>query len=145
MKHLANCSNEEFLIQTNKIRKAAAGWLKDTKILEIRKNQPKLKPITPDMDDAKAAKIKAENDLKYREQVRKNISDMLDAALETNAKKTSELLALLCFVEPKDAESHKMTEYLKAFGEMIADEDVMDFFTSLMRLANKNIFGTVNQ
>ena len=145
MKHLANCSNEEFLIQTNKIRKAAAGWLKDTKILEIRKNQPKLKPITPDMDDAKAAKIKAENDLKFREQVRKNISDMLDAALETNAKKTSELLALLCFVEPKDAESHKMTEYLKAFGEMIANEDVMDFFTSLMRLANKNIFGTVNQ
>lgn len=145
MKHLANCSNEEFLIQTNRIRKAVADWLKDTKILEIRKNQPKLKPITPDMDEDKAAKIKAENDRKFHEQAYKNLSDMLDAALEKNAKKTSELLALLCFVEPEDAESHKMTEYLKAVGEMIADEDILDFFTSLMRLENKNIFGTPKQ
>lgn len=145
MKHLANCSGEEFLRQTNKIRKAAAEWLKETKILEIRKNQPKIKPITPDMDDVKAAKIKAENDLKLREQVHKNISDMLDAALEVNAKKTFELLAMLCFVEPKDADTHKPTEYIKAFGEMIADEDILDFFTSLMRLENKNIFGSPNQ
>lgn len=145
MKHLANCDAVEFLRQTNKIRKAAEDWLKTTKVLDIRKNKPKLKPITPEMDEAEVAKITAANNIKAREQVIKNLSEMLDAALEENAEKTLELLALLCFVEPQDANKHKATEYLKAFGEMIADEDVIDFFTSLIRLESKNIFGTVEK
>jgi hypothetical protein len=145
MKHLANCDAVEFLRQTNKIRKAAEDWLKTTKVLDIRKNKPKLKAITPDMDEAEVAKITAANNIKAREQVMKNLSEMLDAALEENAEKTLELLALLCFVEPQDANKHKATEYLKAFGEMIADEDVIDFFTSLIRLESKNIFGTVEE
>lgn len=145
MKHLANCDAVDFLKQTNKIRKSVEGWLKATKILDIRKNAPKLKPITDDMTDAEKEKIKAENKIKTREQVNKNFSAMLDAALEENAEKTLELLALLCFVEPQDANSHKATEYLKAFGEMIADEDVMDFFTSLMRLEQTGILNIVSK
>lgn len=145
MKHLANCDAVDFLRQTNKIRKSVEGWLKATKILDIRKNAPKLKPITDDMTDAEKEKIKAENKIKTREQVNKNFSAMLDAALEENAEKTLELLALLCFVEPQDANSHKATEYLKAFGEMIADEDVMDFFTSLMRLEQTGILNIVSK
>lgn len=145
MKHLANCDAVDFLKQTNKIRKSVEGWLKATKILDIRKNAPKLKPITDDMTDAEKEKIKAENKIKTREQVNKNFSAMLDAALEENAEKTLELLALMCFVEPQDANSHKATEYLKAFGEMIADEDVMDFFTSLMRLEQTGILNIVSK
>lgn len=145
MKHLANCDAIEFLRQTNKIRKAVEGWLKATKVLEIRKNAPKLKAITGDMTDAQRKKAQAENREKTREQINKNISAMLDAALEENAEKTLELLALLCFVEPEDANKHKATEYLKAVGEMIADEDVLDFFTSLMRLENKGILNIADQ
>lgn len=145
MKHLANCDAVDFLKQTNKIRKAVEGWLKATKILDIRKNAPKLKAITDDMTDAEKEKIKAENRIKTREQVNKNFSAMLDAALEENAEKTLELLALLCFVDPQDANSHKATEYLKAFGEMIADEDVMDFFTSLMRLEQTGILSIASK
>lgn len=145
MKHLANCDAVEFLRQTNKIRKSVEGWLKATKIMDIRKNVPKLKEIKPDMTDEQRAKVEAENREKTRDQINKNISAMLDAALEENAEKTLELLALLCFVEPQDANSHKATEYLKAFGEMIADEDVLDFFTSLMRLEQKGILDIAGQ
>jgi hypothetical protein len=139
MKHLANCDALDFLRQTNKIRKAVEGWLKATKIMDIRKNMPKLDPITDDMDEAQKAKITEKNRVKTKEQIKKNMSAILDAALDENAEKTLEVLALMCFVEPQDANSHKATEYIKAFGEMIADEDVLDFFTSLMRLEQKGI------
>lgn len=149
MKNLANCEPVEFLTQTNKIRKAAAKWIKDTKIMEVRKNKPRLKElveIDESMpDDKKAeieemnAKIKAENQKILREQQYKNLSDILDNALETHAQETAELLAMMCFVEPKDMNSHKVTEYLKEFGEIISDKDVLDFFISLMRLENLNI------
>lgn len=139
MKHLANCDAVEFLRQTNKIRKSVDGWLKATKILDIRKNMPKLEPVTGEMDEAEKAKITEKNRIKTREQINKNLSAMLDVALDKYAEQTLELLALLCFIEPEDANKHKATEYLKAFGEMIADEDVLDFFTSLMRLENKGI------
>ncbi len=139
MKHLANCDAVDFLRQTNKIRKSVEGWLKATKIMDIRKNMPKLDPITDDMDEAQKAKITEKNRVKTKEQIKKNMSAILDAALDENAEKTLEVLALMCFVEPQDANSHKATEYIKAFGEMIADEDVLDFFTSLMRLEQKGI------
>jgi hypothetical protein len=139
MKHLANCDALDFLRQTNKIRKAVEGWLKATKVMDIRKKMPKLDPITGDMDEAEKAKITEKNRIKAKEQMKKSLSDFLDNALDENAEKTLELLALMCFVEPQDANSHKATEYLKAFGEMIADEDVLDFFTSLMRLEQKGI------
>lgn len=139
MKHLANCNAIDFLRQTNKIRKSVEGWLEATKIMDIRKNMPKLDPITDDMDEAQKAEVIEKNRIKTREQISKNLSEMLDVALDQNAEKTLELLASLCFVEPEDANNHKATEYLKAFGEMVADEDVLDFFTSLMRLEQKGI------
>ena len=145
MKHLANCDAIDFLRQTNKIRKSAEEWLKATKVMDIRKKMPKLEPVTGDMDEATKAKITEKNRIKAREQIKKSLSDFLDNALDENAEKTLELLALMCFVEPADANSHKATEYLKAFGEMIADEDVLDFFTSLMRLENKGILNIVDQ
>ena len=143
MKHLANCEPVEFLRQTNKIRKVVEAWLKVTKVMDIRKKMPKLEPVTGDMDEAEKAKITEKNRIKAREQMKKSLSEFLDNALDTNADKTLELLALMCFVEPQDANSHKPTEYLKAFGEMIADEDVLDFFMSLMRLESKGILDTV--
>ena len=40
MKTLANCNPVEFLVQTNKIRKAVWDWLSLTQVMEIRKNLP---------------------------------------------------------------------------------------------------------
>lgn len=134
MKNLANCSPVEFLRQTNKIRHAAQSWLKDTKILEIRKNKASLIEITSEMSEEEKTDAIETNKQKARSQAMKNISDMLDVALDTHAEQTLELLALMCFVEPEDVDKYKPTAYIREFGEMIADKDILDFFTSLIRL-----------
>lgn len=141
MKNLANCSGVEFLTQTNKIRKYVQKWLKDTGVLEIRKNKPKLTPITNEMSAEEKEAVKAENEKKEQAQARKNISDMLDACMETHAEETLKLLGMLCFIEPAEIESVKVTELLGEFGEIISDEGVLRFFTSLMKLDVMNISG----
>lgn len=145
MKNLTNCDPVEFLQQTNKIRHAAQDWLKETKILEIRKDAPQLKEIKDGMTDAEIQAINAENKALLKDQATKNLSRMLDAALETNAEKTVELLAMMCFVDKEDINNHKATEYIKEFGAMIADPDIIDFFGSLIRLGQMGIFDTLKR
>lgn len=129
MKNLANCKPSEFLAQTNKIRKTVERWLSLTKILEIRKNIPELKEGQT-ADEIKAAAA---------EQAKKNLTAILDAIMEQHPKETLDLLALLCFVEPENVDDHPMSEYLAAFNELISDEAVLGFFTSLVRLGQTNI------
>lgn len=131
MKNLATCTPTEFLKQSNKIRKSVEQWLTVTDVMNIRTKHP---TFTDDMSDED--KRKAVN-----EQVKENLSEMLDEILEKHPEETVELLALLCFVEPEDADNHKMVEYLAAFYEMLSDETVMDFFTLLVQLAQKNTVG----
>ena len=124
MKTLANCNPIEFLVQTNKIRKAVENWLSLTKVLEIRKNLPKLK------EDA----TKEEKRDIIIEQIKKNASGMLDSILGEHPQETAELLGLMCFVEPDDLPNHKMSEFLGAIGELINTSEVIDFFISLTQL-----------
>lgn len=139
MKNLSNCTPVEFLKQTNKIRHSIEGWLKDTGILEVRKNKAQLIEITDNMSDEEREDAEKENEKRARTQVKKNISDMLDKALEINAEKTVEVLALMCFVDPKEANNVKPTVYLKNVSELLSDKDVIDFFISLMRLEQIDI------
>lgn len=139
MKNLANCTPVEFLRQTNKIRHSVEGWLKETGILEVRKNKPTLIEITDTMSDEEKQKAETENKKRLEAQAKKNISDMLDKALDTNAERTIEVLAMMCFIDPKDANEVKPTVYLKNVAEILEDKEVMDFFTSLMRLDQTNI------
>ena len=134
MKNLANCTPVEFLRQTNKIRHSVQAWLKDTKILEVRKNN--ITPITEEMPDGEKEKAMARN----RKQAIQNLSDMLDVALDTHAEETIEMLALMCFVEPGHINDYKVTAYIKEFGEMVSDKDIIDFFISLMQLEQTGIF-----
>ena len=64
-------------------------------------------------------------------QLTKNLMDMLDKAMDQYADETIEIIALCCFVEPEDADNHTMSEYLSALSELLADEGVVSFFTSL--------------
>lgn len=128
LKSLATCKPREFLAQTNRIRKVAEKWLKDTKILDIRKNQPEY----PD------GITKEEKEALLQEQVKKNLSAMLDAILEDNSEETLDLLALLCFVEPEDVDNHEMSEYIEAVSGLISNKAVLSFFTSLVRLGQMN-------
>ncbi len=139
MKNLANCKPSEFIKQTNKIRKATEKWLDFTGVLEIRKNMPEMEVPSLDASVEEKARIMAENQKKRDEQMRKNLSAMLDAIMDEHPDETLELLALLCFVEPKDVDNHTVSEYLEAITEMITDEAVVGFFTSLAQLGLMNI------
>lgn len=124
MKTLANCTPREFLAQTHRISKRTSTWLSKTQILEIRKNQP---TITPDMTPEEAEQAR-------QDQVRKNLTDILDRMLGDYPDETAELLGLLCFIEPEDLDNHRMVEILAAATELINCPEVIGFFTSLMRL-----------
>ena len=134
MKNLANCKPSEFLRQTNKIRKAVSNWLELTKILEIRKEQPDLIELTIDMSpEEREAALKKNREARERK-VKENFSAMLDSMLEDHPDETLEILGLLCFVEPEDVDNHDMTEYIQAMNDLLENQAVLGFFTSLMQL-----------
>lgn len=123
MKNLTNCTPREFMRQTAKIRHAVEKWLTLTDILNIRKRLPEI-PYTA---------TEAEKNELMREQTRKNLRAMADAILDEHPDETADLLALCCFIEPEDMDEHPMTEYLAAVAEMLGDENVISFFTSVVR------------
>ena len=127
MKNLANCKPSEFLKQTNRIRKSVSKWLTDTDILNIRNKSPEIPDGATEEERLKA----------NVEQAKKNLKEILDAILEEYPDETLELLALLCFVEPKDVDNYEMTEYLDSISELLNNESVLGFFTSLMQSVNR--------
>ena len=129
MKNLANCTPREFMAQTVKIKRAAADWLTKTDIANIRKRMP----VIAD------GLTKKEKDEAFSAQARANISAMFDEIMDKHPQETLDLLALLCFVEPDNVDDHPMSEYLKSLTEMIGNEAVIGFFTSLARLARTGI------
>lgn len=129
MKNLATCTPREFMAQTVKIKRAAADWLTKTDIANIRKRMP----VIAD------GLTKKEKDEAFAAQVRANISAMFDEIMEKHPQETLDLLALLCFVEPDNVDDHPMSDYLTALTEMIGNEAVIGFFTSLARLARTGI------
>lgn len=139
MKTLVNCTPTEFFTQTNKIRKSAEKWLKDTNILEIRTHGPKNLPeISSDMSIEEKEKVLSERKEIIRKTAFANLSEMLNAVIGEYPKETIELMALCCFVEPEHADDHTMGEYLSNFNEMISDEAVLGFFSSLGLLGAEN-------
>lgn len=134
IKTLANCTDIEFLKQTNKIRHAVQEWLTATDIANIRKRLPKLEPIPEGMDKKQAELIQKKNDEKTAEQVKANLNAVLDACLEDHPKETAQIIRMCCFVDPAD-DSKRMIYYMNAFTQMLGNQDVLDFFTSLVNLA----------
>lgn len=128
MKTLANCTPREFLVQSNRIRKAVSKWLTLTKVMELRKKMPKI-PETATEDERRAAITK---------QMTINAQAMLDAILDDHPEETAELLGLLCFVEPEDLDNHSMTEFFGAISDVLNSKEIIDFFTSLVNLGNTN-------
>lgn len=139
MKNLANCKPTEFLKQTNRIRKAVEKWLTMTDIMNIRKNMPDFEDIDEGLSVEETEKAIKRNQKKKYEQAKTNLSRILDAVLEEHPDETLELMALMCFVEPKDVDKHTMDEYFTELTEMITNQAVIGFFTSLVRLGQMNI------
>ena len=138
MKNLANCKPSEFLKQTYRIKRSAEKWLKDTDIMNIRNNLPKLTPLTKDMTEEERVATFEENKRKSSEQLRKNFSDMLDQIMCEHADETLELLALCCFVEPDEVDNYSVDYYLGNLVEILNNSSVLGFFTSLEQLGVLN-------
>lgn len=128
-KNLATCTPTEFVVQTNRMRKCVEKWLTVTDIQNIRKKMPQVSPTAT--KEEKTAALKA--------QMRSNLTAILDAILEDHPKETLEMLALLCFVEPEHVDDYPMSQYLRAFADVISNEDVINFILSLVRLDQTGI------
>ena len=136
MKNLANCKPSEFLSQTNKIRKSVEKWLELTDIINIRKRMPTGMPeITADLSSDELEAVNKKRRQMMMEKAKENLSAILDACLDDYPNETLEVLALCCFVDPKDVDDYEMKDFLNAALDMIEDETVIRFFTLLMRLA----------
>ena len=134
MKNLANCKPSEFLKQANRIKKSVEKWLTETDILAIRKKMPDLLQLSDDMSDKEHDRITKENRKRMERQAYDNLSEMLDVVLDEHPDETLELLALLCFVEPENVDDYPVSDYMVSIAEMITNEAVIGFFTSLVRL-----------
>lgn len=128
-KTLASCTPREFLKQTNRVRKSVEKWLSVTDIMNLRKELPKV------ANDATPEARK----LAVAEQMKKNLSAILDSIMDEHPDETLDLLALLCFIEPENVDDYPISEYLAALAELISDSAVISFFTSLVRLGQTGI------
>ena len=70
----------------------------------------------------------------FAEQAKKNAFDMIEAAMEKYPDETIEIMALICFIEPSEANNYPMSKYLANITEILNDKAVLDFFTSLASL-----------
>ena len=135
MKNLANCTPREFMVQTNLIRRSVEKWLKATDIMSIRKRTPKLPEIPEGASEEEKAEVLKKRDELLSEAVMNNLFAMIDAAFDQHPDETLELLALLCFVPVNEVDNHPVTYYMRTIRELVQDEEVISFFTSLARLA----------
>lgn len=134
MKTLANCKPSEFLSQTFKIKKSVEKWLDITKVLDIRNTAPEgIVKITEGMTAEEKGKALTANRAIIEKQARENLSRMLDAMLGEHPEETLELLALICFIEPEEIDNYETRDILGVIGEIMNDEAVISFFTSLIR------------
>lgn len=140
MKTLANCKPSEFLKQTNRIRKKAEKWLKDTNLIEIRNMKAVLESMPKDATGEERLAIVERNRIKTEELAREKLSLTLDAILEKYPDETLEMLALCCFIEPEEADEQEVGVYLNAVAELIGNSAVLNFFTSVVLLGQINTF-----
>lgn len=137
-KTLVSCKPTEFIRQTNLIRRSVEKWLTDTDIMNIRKRMPVYELIPKDASKEQKEEINERNEKAKQDQIKANWNAMLDAVLDDHPNETLEVLALCCFVDPNEVDNHSVSEYIGAFNEIINDQNVLSFFTSLVRLGLMN-------
>lgn len=143
MKNLANCTPREFAAQTALMADALEKWINLTDVINVRRNVPDLPPI-PKLDvDATAEQIQArervvkERNLILRKAALDNFFKILRSSFREHPDETLEVVAYACFIPFEKIDDYKMTDLLRCVTEMIKDEDVLDFFTSLSDLGQR--------
>lgn len=139
-KNLANCTPDEFLDQSFLIMNAAEKFMKVNDILGIRSRKVEGLQEIPKDNEEEADRILRENAKKITAQRMKNVKDLLTSMMHTHKSETLELLALSCFIDPAEINNYTMPFFLRNVGEMISNQDVLAFFTSLAEVEQTGIF-----
>lgn len=132
MKTLNQMDETEFLRRCWLIADAVSDLLEKSKVAELRKVMPVLT----------GKETEAELEQKKSAQAKKNIKAMAKSLLFDNAEGTAKLLPLL--YEPdvdEDGTPETMTPFktLRVITATVEDKDVLDFLSSLVRLAQTDI------
>lgn len=132
MKTLNQMNETEFLRRCWLIADSVSDLLEKSKVAELRKVMPVLT----------GKETEAELEQKKSAQAKKNVKAMCKALLFDNAESTAKLLPLL--YEPDVDENGKletMTPFktLRVITATVEDKDVLDFLSSLVKLAQTDI------
>lgn len=132
MKTLNQMNETEFLRRCWLIADSVSDLLEKSKVAELRKVMPVLT----------GKETEAELEQKKSAQAKKNVKAMCKALLFDNAETTAKLLPLL--YEPDVDENGKpetMTPFktLRVITATVEDKDVLDFLSSLVKLAQTDI------
>ena len=115
------------MVQTRLIKHAVEKWLTETEILKIRQNMPTIPEGATEEDQRKL----------IEKQQKENLSRMLDAIMDEHPDETVELLGLLCFVPKDEIDNYPMSYYMESLTELLNDQAVWSFFTSLAIAARR--------
>lgn len=132
MKTLNQMNETEFLRRCWLIADSVSDLLEKSKVAELRKVMPVLtgKETEEELEQKKSA------------QAKKNVRAMCKALLFDNAETTAKLLPLL--YEPdvdEDGKPETMTPFktMRVITATVEDKDVLDFLSSLVKLAQTDI------
>lgn len=132
MKTLNQMDETEFLRRCWLIADAVSDLLEKSKVAELRKVMPVLtgEETPEELEQKKSA------------QAKKNVKAMCKSLLFDNAESTAKLLPLL--YEPdmgEDGKPETMTPFktLRVITATVEDKDVLDFLSSLVKLAQTDI------
>ena len=128
MKTIANLSGVEFLRAINRTRHAVEKLMKVTDLLNIWKKRPTFKgDETPEQMNEMT-----------RNQIKKNLDNILDSLLETHPEETFECIMALCVREEGEPEPDGIELVMAAFN-LISDKRVLDF---LLQLGKSGLIAT---
>ncbi len=128
MRTIANLNGVEFLRAINRTRHAVEKLMNVTDVLNIwRKNPTFNGDETPEQRHEMA-----------REQIKKNLNDVLDSLLEKHPEETYECIMALCVRDEGEPEPDGIEMLMAAFN-LIADKRVLDF---LLQLGKSGLFAT---
>lgn len=128
MRTIANLSGVEFLRAINRTRHAVEKLMNVTDVLNIWKKNP-----TFNGDETEEEKIKIQ-----KNQIKKNLNDILDSLLENHPEETYECIMAMCVRDEGEPEPDGIELVMAAFS-LIADKRVLDF---LLQLGKSGLFAT---
>ena len=128
MRTIANLNGVEFLRAINRTRHAVEKLMKVTDVLNIWKKNPSFKG-----DETQEQRHEMQ-----RNQIKKNLNDILDTLLEKHPEETFECIMALCVRDEGEPEPDGIELVMAAFN-LISDKRVVDF---LLQLGKSGLIAT---